>query len=80
MTRLDSILAGAEWARSDVARLKESLPSLAALPGGMVEMLYERFSQEQYDASWMGSLDDELLAHFGRWLGEDVGGGPCLPR
>jgi hypothetical protein len=70
VTHLDRILAGEDDAREDVARLKAAVPTMALLPDGFVQEIWERFSTDQYCAGFL-FLSDPAIAHFREWLTEE---------
>jgi len=56
----------------DVAKLKASNSELASLSDRVVELLYGRFSEDYYCASWL-ILDEQAIRQFNQWLDSESG-------
>jgi len=56
----------------DVAKLKASNSELASLSDRVVELLYGRFSEDYYCASWL-ILDEQSIRQFNQWLDSESG-------
>ena len=74
MTRLESLLNGDRESirhSDDVAALKQEIAELRVVSDGVVQMLYEDWSEAYWAAGWL-ILDSGIVTEFAAYLREEV--------